>query len=175
MVPDVDPALSFRLFVCEARDCGRQVTLCTRCDRGQRYCSGDCRRRERAWRHREANRRYARSFAARRLGAARQARCRAARRARAKKVTDHAPPRPPAPAIVGASPAPVAIVAPVVAGAVEPDDVPTALLPRRPPAACDPHCTGCGRAGRYLRTHSLPRRRRHGRYARRPPARAGAP
>jgi hypothetical protein len=38
-VPPVDLAQSFRVFRCEARDCG--VLIALRCDPGQRYCSVD--------------------------------------------------------------------------------------------------------------------------------------
>jgi hypothetical protein len=52
-----------RLFVC-AR-CRAQVLLCSRCDRGQRYCGRDCSRAARQGSRREAAQRYQRSRAGR--------------------------------------------------------------------------------------------------------------
>ena len=45
-----------RRFLCAG--CGTAVFICTTCDRGQRYCTGDCARTARQHSQREANRRY---------------------------------------------------------------------------------------------------------------------
>jgi hypothetical protein len=47
---------SHRIFQC--RRCGKQVRICTRCDRGQRYCSDACRTISRRGAIRAASRRY---------------------------------------------------------------------------------------------------------------------
>jgi hypothetical protein len=62
------------LFIC-AR-CRQQVLLCSRCDRGQRYCSRACSRAARLDARREAARRYQRSRAGRMAHAARSRRWR---------------------------------------------------------------------------------------------------
>lgn len=58
------------MFTC-AR-CHRQVAICTRCDRGQRYCSAHCRRQQRTANVREAVRRYQQTPHGARNNAARQ-------------------------------------------------------------------------------------------------------
>ena len=63
-----------RLFVC-AR-CHAQVLLCSRCDRGQRYCGRACSRAARSESRREAAERYQRSRAGRIAHAARSRRWR---------------------------------------------------------------------------------------------------
>ena len=45
-----------RIFVCAL--CRTQALICSHCDRGQIYCAGDCARRARRERMREAGRRY---------------------------------------------------------------------------------------------------------------------
>ena len=74
---------SFRLFNCSL--CFRQVRLCSKCDRGNRYCSQICaglvRRRSMA----EAGRRYQRSF----LGALNHANRQATYRAHIPKEVTH--------------------------------------------------------------------------------------
>lgn len=72
---------SARLFLC-AR-CRAQVLVCSRCDRGQRYCSGACSQTMRRQSVRAAGARYQASRRGRACHAARQ-RC---YRARQKKVT----------------------------------------------------------------------------------------
>lgn len=67
-----------RLFVC-AR-CRAQVLLCSRCDRGQRYCGRACSRAARGDSRREAARRYQCSRAGRIAHAARSRRWRQRRR-----------------------------------------------------------------------------------------------
>ena len=65
---------------------------CRRRERGQLFCSPDCRRCERGHRHREANRRHARTPRARRHAARRQHHARSRRRAgvpRTPFVTEH--------------------------------------------------------------------------------------
>ena len=71
-----------RLFRC-AR-CGRQTHVCSRCDRGNRYCGGECARAARADSVRAAGQRYQGGRRGRRHHAERQRRWRGRR---AKKVT----------------------------------------------------------------------------------------
>src|SRR5450631_1542804 len=63
-----------RRFLCAG--CRTVAFICTPCDRGQRYCPGDCARAARQSSRREANRRYARSTEGRLNGAARSKRYR---------------------------------------------------------------------------------------------------
>jgi hypothetical protein len=67
-----------RLFVCAL--CRAQVLLCSRCDRGQRYCTRACSRAARQAAQREAARRYQASRAGRIAHAARSLRWRQRRR-----------------------------------------------------------------------------------------------
>ncbi len=73
---------SARLFHC-AR-CGRPARICSRCDRGNRYCGSECARAARADSVRAAGKRYQGGRRGRRHHAERQRRW---RRRRAKKVT----------------------------------------------------------------------------------------
>jgi len=52
-----------RLYFCAA--CRAQVILCSRCDRGNRYCGRQCRHQARQQARREAARRYQRSWGGR--------------------------------------------------------------------------------------------------------------
>ena len=56
--------------------CHRLVVICTRCDRGQRYCSAHCRQVQRKQSVREAGRRYQQTPYGARNNAARQKRWR---------------------------------------------------------------------------------------------------
>ena len=56
--------------------CHRLVVICSRCDRGQRYCSGRCAQAQRRRSIREAGRRYQRTPLGARNNAARQKRWR---------------------------------------------------------------------------------------------------
>jgi len=56
--------------------CRRLVVICTRCDRGQRYCSADCYQVQRKQSVREAGRRYQQTPPGARNNAARQKRWR---------------------------------------------------------------------------------------------------
>ena len=76
-----------RLFNC-AR-CGRQVVICSRCDRGHRYCKG-CAPAARRGSRRAAGARYQHSRRGRLAHAERQHRY----RARRQKVTHQGSPRP---------------------------------------------------------------------------------
>ena len=78
---------SLRRFLC-AR-CGAEAFICTPCDRGQRYCCGDCARAARRRSLREANRRYQCTFNGLLNGAARSQRYRDRRRVTGHGVTDH--------------------------------------------------------------------------------------
>jgi len=73
---------SSRLYQC-AR-CHVQVIICSRCDRGQRYCPGDCARAARTESLKRASRKYQSSRAGRFNNAARQQRFRAQQK---QKVT----------------------------------------------------------------------------------------
>jgi hypothetical protein len=85
--------VSARSFQCAWRDCQRVVSLCSRCDRGNRYCSPACASMARRASLRAAGLRYQRSRRGRFKHAARQARYRARCRAR-QKVTHHSPQAP---------------------------------------------------------------------------------
>ena len=77
---------SHRLFNCSR--CHRQVRICTRCDRGNVYCSKTCSNVIRLQNLREASARYQKSFIGRRNHAARQRRY---RYRLLKKVTHQGP------------------------------------------------------------------------------------
>ena len=81
-----------RLFLCAG--CRIQVVLCSRCDRGNRYCGRDCWRQTHDAARREAARRYQRSRGGRILHAARSQRWRqrAALRAAQGDGVDNADP-----------------------------------------------------------------------------------
>ena len=91
---DLEDGESGRFFLCAL--CRRQALICSRCDRGQIYCAGDCRFEARKMRRREAARRYQRSRNGRFNHAARSRRY----RARAKIVTHQGSPDPPLDAVV---------------------------------------------------------------------------
>jgi hypothetical protein len=71
--------------------CHRLVVICSRCDRGQRYCSAHCARVQRRRSVREAGRRYQRTPLGARNNAARQKRWRVRM---ATTVTHHTSPAP---------------------------------------------------------------------------------
>jgi hypothetical protein len=75
-----------RLFLC-AR-CRQQVVLCSRCDRGNRYCGRACWRLSREAANREAGSRYQRSYRGR-LAHARRAQRWRERRAQAPQNVTH--------------------------------------------------------------------------------------
>jgi hypothetical protein len=78
-----------RSFLC-AR-CRRAVTICSHCDRGQRYCSADCSRLARTCAQRAASKRYQGSRKGRHAHARRQGQW----RARQQIVTHQGSPPPP--------------------------------------------------------------------------------
>ena len=78
-----------RLFLC-AR-CRNTVTICSHCDRGQRYCSADCSRLARSCAQRAAAQRYQNSRKGRHAHARRQGQW----RARQQIVTHQGSPPPP--------------------------------------------------------------------------------
>lgn len=86
---------SARLFNC-AR-CHAQCLICRRCDRGQRYCSGDCAAQARRESLRRASRRYQNSPRGRRANAARQ---RSHQQRKREKVTHQGSPATPAKALL---------------------------------------------------------------------------
>lgn len=60
--PDVeDKRHAFRQGFCRAPDCGILFFVCPSCERGQAYCSDECRKRARRLQLREANRRHQQS------------------------------------------------------------------------------------------------------------------
>ena len=78
---------------CHRSCCSRVFWLCRRCDRGQRYCSEECRRHARERSVRKARRNYARKELGRENNRKRQRRYRARMTARqvlcTNRVTDH--------------------------------------------------------------------------------------
>lgn len=78
-----------RMRRCCGPDCGAVFFVCIRCDRGQRYCSGDCRQSARRRKTRAANARYQRSDAGRRAHRLRQKAYR--RRSAERRVTYQGP------------------------------------------------------------------------------------
>ncbi len=59
-MPD-SSATVFRQRNCRAAGCGTEFWICRACDRGQRYCSSECRQQARRLQRREANRRHQQS------------------------------------------------------------------------------------------------------------------
>jgi hypothetical protein len=55
------PHTVFRQRFCQAEDCRVRFFICSDCDRGQRYCSNECRRRSRLEQLRAARRRHQQS------------------------------------------------------------------------------------------------------------------
>jgi hypothetical protein len=94
---------SFRMVFCFGAACRNVFLICSHCDRGQRYCSIDCREPARLKQRREANRRNQQSPAGRFNHRANQQayRMRLARLLQAQKqsveenVTDHTSAQPP--------------------------------------------------------------------------------
>jgi len=82
-----------RLFLC-AR-CRSAVTICSYCDRGQRYCSADCSLLSRTLAQRAASKRYQDSRKGRHAHAQRQAQWRARLRSVKQIVTHQGSPPPP--------------------------------------------------------------------------------
>lgn len=146
-----------RLRVCLAGECRATFFLCSRCDRGQRYCSLACRRQARLHQHRRANRRYQQSLEARldHRDRQREYRRRRDQRPAPARVTDHT-------SLLIASP-PSSACGKVDATAIEaPPRCRAAELPRWPAPRpgirlC---CRICGRAGRFIDPFpSIPRGR----------------
>ena len=73
---------TYRLYSCGC--CAKQVRICCDCDRGNRYCAGECARERRRESLRRASERYQQSYRGACNHAARQ---RALRRRHAQKVT----------------------------------------------------------------------------------------
>lgn len=82
----MDDFASCRLFLCAC--CSSQILVCSRCDRGQHYCAGQCSIKTRQARQREAGRRYQQGRAGRAKHALRTCRWRARVRA-AKQIVTH--------------------------------------------------------------------------------------
>lgn len=81
--------LSSRLYFCNR--CHVQVIICSHCDRGHRYCCGECRHQARSESVQRASKKYQSTRSGRFNNAARQQR---ARDRRSKKVTHQgSPPR----------------------------------------------------------------------------------
>jgi hypothetical protein len=130
-----------RLFLC-AR-CRTQVLLCSRCDRGQIYCGGDCAQQARRHAQREAAHRYQASRRGRLMHAARSRRY----RARRKIVTHQGSPAAAADDLLAADS--------VVAAPLQPAMVGSAPRPHW-------HCHGCGaRCAPWVRSGFLRHHRVH--------------
>lgn len=92
---------SCRIYTCDL--CGKQVKICSHCDRGNRYCGKACRSLARHRSKREAGVRYQRTDVGRRNQRRRQERYRAKKAARStstavtSKVTHHGSPSSPIP------------------------------------------------------------------------------
>ena len=135
---------SLRYALCPAQACRRQFFLCSRCDRGQRYCSPACSAAARRTERRETAARYQRGHRGRRLHAARQARY---RERRAQKVTH--PGR-------GAGMVSGTLRALVVAALAA---APTKDSPRVEALPIRPRCRVCGLVLDFVRPGTLARRR----------------
>ena len=85
----VGPYEPYRMAFCELAGCAKQFFVCTRCDRGQRYCGPEHAEAARLAHARRRGAKYRRTFKARRKAAARQARFR-----EKKKVTHAGSPSP---------------------------------------------------------------------------------
>ncbi len=97
---NIDENAVLRLRICGHAACRAVFTICIRCDRGQRYCSPECRSEVRRRQRHDANRRYQQSEPGRES----HRRCQKRYRDRALRlpVTDHGaavitPPAPPQP------------------------------------------------------------------------------
>ncbi|WPL10374.1 hypothetical protein Thiosp_03859 [Thiorhodovibrio litoralis] len=143
------PCLSARLFLC-AR-CRQQVVLCSRCDRGNRYCGPTCAQRARHDAQRAAARRYQSSRRGRHTHAARQARYR--RRQREKVTHQGSPPRPSDQCSCENTPTPIAVAEPVAVlnPAAVADD---AQVPEVPCHRCGCECSPLLRQGFLRRPQS---------------------
>ena len=141
----------YRRDSCRAEGCGAVFYVCSRCDRGQRYCSEACRRRSRRRQCREANRRHQQSPEGRLDHRSRQRAYRlrqAERRWRAQKsVTDQASPHPPVHVTI-----PLTESVPLPAAAVRRRERPRLARPPRGPVIC----WVCGRSGRWLNPFQAP-------------------
>jgi len=121
--------------------------ICTRCDRGQRYCGLTCRSSARRRTLREAGRRYQLTALGRRNNAARQRRWRAVRR---WGVTHQGSPTPALPVSLPASGASGALDEPTERSHASRD------VRALPPSAGVARCHFCGRpCGAFTRTDFL--------------------
>ena len=87
-VRSVDGSPVLRQKHCHNSDCTIVFDICVSCDRGQIYCSGECREAARRLRRSEANRRYQAS----QKGRDAHRRCQRRYRDRSALVTDQGPP-----------------------------------------------------------------------------------
>lgn len=145
--------LRFRRCLCRAEGCGEIFYVCSRCDRGQVYCSERCREKSRRRQRREANRRHQRSPEGKQDHRDRQAAYRkrqADRRRRAEKsVTDHASPTPASHASMKATePIPRAAAAARLSGAPWPAWAHRGENPVT--------CRFCGRSGHFVNPFCAP-------------------
>ena len=127
-----------RIFLCA--ECRRQVHLCSRCGRGQRYCHADCAKRARRRKQKAAQQRYQRSRRGRFCHALRARRY----RARQKNVTHQGSNRPAENVLLVVDSAVSTHTAPVIAAGT-PVDI---------------RCAGCGcRCRAWVRWEFLRNRR----------------
>ncbi len=138
---------SARLFLCVT--CRRQRLICSRCDRGQRFCGKVCAEQARTASLRAAGQRYQASRPGRFSHAARQRRY----RARCKKVTHH-----------GSAAITVTVSSPPVLPAATAQVVLPISLPSTRPMALLIRCHVCGQAcSPFIRRRWLRYSRRMGR------------
>ncbi len=142
---------SLRLIVCARAGCRQAFFLCSRCDRGNRYCPGSCAFAARRESLRRAGARYQRSRDGRLSHAASQKRYRERSRLR-EKVTHHPSTEPLLPGIVAptTTPAARATVAPRATGAGE-----VTAHAGQPAHPSGPRCARCGRPGTFVRHEFL--------------------
>jgi hypothetical protein len=123
--------VTLRELVCQRSECQSVFFICSRCYRGQCYCSLTCRRQARLQHHRCANRRYRNSPAARQDHRQRQ---QAYRRRHSQTMPDHTSILS---ALTSSSDCEPALTAAIEDPSVE----------KRVPTVC---CRICGRTGRLL-------------------------
>ncbi len=138
---------------CLGNECRAVFFLCSRCDRGQRYCSIACRNQARRRQRRSANRRHQQSPEGRLDHRDRQRQYR--RRRAPARVTDQGSLSLTCPALSSGGPVPTRPVN-------VPDRPSAVLLPRRPKTrpGLRLRCRVCGRTGRFIAPFPrIPRRR----------------
>lgn len=160
--------VGLRIVVCGW--CQARILLCSRCDRGKRYCCDDCREKGRTRSDRKASQKYARSERGRESNRQRQSRFRArhpekSRRRRNASVFPPAEDCDELGPCQEAIPPPMELVAAIPAARREPCGAVsgnTGEIPERG------HCHGCGREGLVIRAAAARGRFRFSSFARGP-------